>query len=135
MRAGAPAATIVGELTGYPERCDSRMAAAHAAHARAAAARDGGRLMAASDELAAIGTRLYAMEAAANAATVFLAGGRNDSARRAAARARELHLPGQGTVAPAIDGPGSDAIGLTVRETQIVELVRRGLSNAEIADS
>ena len=89
--------------------------------------------MAASDELAAIGTLVYAMEAAAQAATVFLADGRNDSARRAAARARELHVPGHGTVAPAIDGLGPDAIGLTVREAQIVERVGRGLSNAEIA--
>ncbi len=134
MRAGARAATIVGQLTGYADRCDSRMAAAHAAHARAAAARDGDRLMAASHELAAIGTLVYAMEVAAEAATVFLASGRNDSARRAAARARELHVPGQGTLAPVIDGLDSDAIGLTVRETQIVELVRRGLSNGEIAD-
>jgi ATP/maltotriose-dependent transcriptional regulator MalT len=134
MRAGAPAATIVGQLTGYVERCDSRMTAAHAAHTRSAAAHDGDRLMAASDELAAIGTLLYAMEAATDAATVFLTAGRNDSARRAAARACELHVPGQGTVAPAIDGLRSDAIGLTGRETQIVELIRRELSNAEIAD-
>ncbi len=134
MRAGARPSKVVGQLTGYADRCDSRMAAAHAAHTRAAAARDGDRLMAASDELAAIGTLVYAMEAAADAANVFLAGGRNDSARRAAARARELHVPGQGTVAPIIDGLGSDAIGLTVREAQIVERVRRGLSNTEIAD-
>jgi DNA-binding NarL/FixJ family response regulator len=134
MRAGAPATRVVGQLTGYADRCDSRMAGAHAAHTRAAAARDGDQLMAASDELAAIGTLVYAMEAATDAATVFLAGGRNDSARRAAARARELHVPGQGTVAPAIDGLGSEAIGLTVREAQIVERVGRGLSNAEIAD-
>jgi ATP/maltotriose-dependent transcriptional regulator MalT len=133
MRAGARAANVVRQLTGYADRCDSRMAAAHAAHTRAAAARDGDGLMAASDELAAIGTLVYAMEAAADAATVFLADGRNDSARRAAARARELHVPGHGTVAPVIDGLDSVATGLTVRETQIVERVRRGLSNAEIA--
>jgi DNA-binding CsgD family transcriptional regulator/tetratricopeptide (TPR) repeat protein len=133
MRAGAPATSIVGRLTAYAERCDSRMAAAHAEHTRAAAACDGDRLMAASDELAAIGTLVYAMEAAADAATVFLAGGRTDSARRAAARARELHVPGQGTLAPAIDGLGPEALGLTVREAQSVELVLRGFSNAEIA--
>ena len=134
MRAGARPSEIVGQLTGYADRCDSRMAAAHAGHARAAAARDGEGLMGASDELAAIGTLVYAMEAAAEAATVFLAGGRHDSARRAAARAHELHVPGQGTVAPTIDGLDSDAIGLTAREAQIVERVRLGLSNAEVAD-
>jgi DNA-binding CsgD family transcriptional regulator len=135
MRAGAPAATIVAELTGYADRCDSRMAAAHAAHVRAAAARDGDGLMAASDEFAAIGTLRYAMEAAAHAATAFLAAGHEDRARRALVRARELHVPGESADPPVVDGLDSDATSLTTREAQIVELVRRGMTNAEIADA
>ena len=134
LRAGASASTVTSQLTEYAQSSDSPMAAAHAAHCRAAAAHDGRGLMAASDELAAIGALLYAMEAAADAATVFLNDGFHDSARRAAARARELHVPSQGTSAPTIDGLDSDAITLTTREAQIAELVRRGLSNADIAD-
>jgi DNA-binding NarL/FixJ family response regulator len=52
--------------------------------------------------------------AESDAAVAFLGDGRNDSARPAAHRAQQLHLPGQGGSLPRIDG--------------------QGLSNAEIAD-
>jgi DNA-binding NarL/FixJ family response regulator len=76
----------------------------------------------------------YATEAAADAASAFARAGRQDSARRAAARSHELHARGQGGLAPPVDGVDTVAVSLTPREKQLVELATRGLSNAEIAD-
>jgi DNA-binding NarL/FixJ family response regulator len=126
---GAPA--VIASLAA---RCRSRLVAAFAAHAAGRAAHDGGALLRAADELAAIGARRYAVEAACEAASVFVAAGRSDSARRAAARAAELHAPDQGASLPIIDGLDATAVELTPRQAQLVELARRGLSNAEIAD-
>ena len=89
--------------------------------------------MAAADEFAAIGADRYAMEAAVDAAAAFVAEAREDSARRAAARARGLHAEGHGAPFPRIDGLDSVAIALTARESQMVELATKGLTNAEIA--
>jgi DNA-binding NarL/FixJ family response regulator len=134
MRAGASAASITGTQAALAERCCSRLVDAYAAHTAALAARDGAALLAAAEEMAAIGALRYGMEAAVDAAAVFVEAGRQDSARRAAARARDLHAPRQGGAFPDIDGLDSAAIALTAREAQIVELAGRGMSNAEIAD-
>ncbi len=132
LRCGsAPAAAHVQALAA---RCDARSADAYAAHAAARAAGDGAGLLAASADLEAIGMRRYAMEAAAEAAATFVRAGREDSARRAAARAGELHAAGQGADPPVVDGLGATATALTRREAQIAGLAGRGLSNAEIAD-
>jgi DNA-binding NarL/FixJ family response regulator len=128
FRAGAPAAEA---LDAFAARCESRMVNAYAAHA---GARDGAELLAAAEEMAAIGALRYAVEAASDAAAAFLAEGRQDSARRAAHRAQQWHLPDQGGVLPRIDGLDSTATALTRREAQLVELAAQGLSNAEIAD-
>jgi hypothetical protein len=98
FRAGAPAA---GALAAFAARCSSRMVSAYAAHA---AARDGAERLAAAEELAAIGALSYAVEAASEAAAAFLAEGRQDSARRAAHRAEQWHIPDQGGTLPRIDG-------------------------------
>lgn len=133
LRAGdaASAATMLEDLNG---RCVSRAVAAATAHARALVARDGTALAEAAEQLAALGARRVAVEAATDAATAFLADGRQDSARRAAALARELHLDGQGLDLPAVDGLDATATALTRREAQLVGLAADGLSNAEIAD-
>jgi DNA-binding NarL/FixJ family response regulator len=107
---------------------------AYAAHARALAPRDGETLLRVADEFAAIGALRYAMNAATQAASALVDAGRPDSARRAAARARELHVPDQGAEPPRIDGLDELAIGLTAREAQLVDLARKGLTNSEIAD-
>ncbi|HEY6522567.1 MAG TPA: LuxR C-terminal-related transcriptional regulator [Solirubrobacteraceae bacterium] len=131
LRAGAPAAPVLEELAA---RCESRLVSAYARHASAKAARDGAALLEAADEMAAIGALRYAVEAASDAAVAFIATGRQDSARRSAARARDLHLPDQGGELPPIDGLDATAVDLTPREAQLIELASQGLSNAEIAD-
>ena len=131
MRAGTPAAEPLQELAA---RCESRLVTAYARHAAARAARDGAALAEVAEEMAAIGAWRYAVEAAADAATAFVADGRHDSARRAAARSRELHVGGQGGELPAIDGLDTTAVELTPRESQLIDLASQGLSNAEIAD-
>jgi DNA-binding CsgD family transcriptional regulator len=131
LRLGAPAA---GVLEALAVGSGSRLVAACAAHARAKAAGTGAGLLAAAEEMAAIGARRYAVEGASDAAAAFVAEGRSDSARRAAARARELHIPGQGTELPGIDGLDATAVELTPREAQLIALASEGLSNAEIGD-
>jgi DNA-binding NarL/FixJ family response regulator len=131
LRAGAHAAA---QLERMATRSESRLTTAYAQHATAKAARDGAALMEAAEELAAIGALRYALEAATDAAQAFLSECRQDSARRAAARARQLHVPDQGAELPAIDGLGTAATELTRRESQLIDLARQGLSNADIAD-
>lgn len=131
LRAGAPAGPVLERMAA---RSESRLVSAYARHAAAKAARDGAGLIEAAEEMAAIGALRYAVEAASDAATAFLSVGRQDSARRAAARARELHDPDQGAELPRIDGLDATAVELTPREAQLIELARQGLSNAEIAD-
>jgi ATP/maltotriose-dependent transcriptional regulator MalT len=131
MRAGTPAAAQLRDLAA---RCESRLVTAYARHAAAQAAHDGAALAEVAEEMAAIGALRYAVEAAADAATAFVAAGRHDSARRATARARELHVPGQGGELPVVDGLDATAVELTPRESQLIELASQGLSNAEIAD-
>jgi DNA-binding CsgD family transcriptional regulator len=134
LRSGASAPEIAAELRRLTEYCDARLVAAYAAHAAALADRDGEAMLAAAEDLAAIGAEAYAMEAAAEAARRFLAEGRTDSARRSATRARELFATEQGGSAPVIDGLDGVATELTRREAQIAALAARGLSNQEIAD-
>jgi DNA-binding CsgD family transcriptional regulator len=131
LRAGAPAAPQLERMAG---RCQSRLVTAYAQHGSAKAAHDGAALMEAADEMAAIGALRYAVEAASDAAVAFLSEGRQDSARRAATRARQLHVPDQGAELPPIDGLDATAVDLTRREGQLVDLAREGLSNTEIAD-
>ena len=97
-------------------------------------AHDGARLLGAAGEFERIGALRYATEAAADAASAFVQAGRQDSARRAVVRARELFGHGQDGTLPRSIGVDREAVELTPREEQLVELASRGLSNAQIAD-
>jgi len=134
LRARAPARSIADELERLVARTDARLAAAYLALARALADGDGGALLEVSDELESMGVLRYAMEAAADAATTFAGAGREDSARRAAVRAHDLHTPEQGAQAPRIVGVDPTAVALTARETGRPRSARRGMTNAEIAE-
>lgn len=134
LRAGAPARRVADTLTAAAERSDSCLISAAAAHARAVAAGDGGALLDVAEVLERIGAVRNACEAAADAARIFLATGRQDSARRAAARSRALFIPGQGGWLPTIEGLDEAEVSLTRRESQLVDLAAHGLSNAQIAE-
>src|SRR4051794_9391965 len=134
IRAGAPAAAVAPAIAEAATRTDARLAGACATHAAALAARDAPGLLEAAATWHAIGADRYATIAAAAAASRFVAEGRHDSARRAAALARELHAAGQGAEPPVVDGVDGVTVGLTPRERQLAALAARGLSNAAIAE-
>ena len=134
LLAGSPATDAGCVLRDVAGRCDAPLLDAYAAHAEALAARSGATLLDVADRFASIGASRYGMVAASQAAHAYLEVGRDDLAREAAARARALHEPGQGTKPPEIDGLGPPATALTSRESQLVAHARQGLTNAEIAD-
>ena len=134
MRVGAPAREIVGRITAACERCDAPLVSARVAHVRHRAARDAKGLMETVDAFEQIGVPLYAAEAAAHAAELFVDAGRSDSARRAAGRAHELFPDDQGGTLGPIEGLDREVVELTRREAELVELASRGFSNHEIAE-
>ncbi|HEY6522561.1 MAG TPA: LuxR C-terminal-related transcriptional regulator [Solirubrobacteraceae bacterium] len=134
LRAGGRPAALAAELTELATRCDSALTTARGAYGAARAARDGEALLAASRQFAQIGALASAKDAAIDAAREFVAAGRQDSARRAAATARDLHPTDQGPEFPFVDGLSGIASDLSPREAQIAALAARGLSNHEIAD-
>jgi DNA-binding NarL/FixJ family response regulator len=134
MRAGKPARELAPELRRLRKRSDAPLTSAYAEHATARAASDARGMLKAAESFAALGATRYASEAAAHAAAAFAAEGRQDSARRAASRSRDLQPIGQGAGLLQIEGVDDTTIDLTPREAQMVELAARGLTNAEIAD-
>ena len=134
IRAGAPARQVDPLLAPLRAQCDSQLFLAYVDDASARAAADGAAVLACADEFEAIGALRHASECAAAAADIFADAGREDSARRAAARSHELHERCQGGSPPDMHGLEPDAFSLTDRERQFVELAAEGLTNAEIAD-
>jgi hypothetical protein len=73
------------------------------------------------------GALRYAGQAAAHAASSFIAEGQEGSARRAAAHSRRLFADGEGASQPPIDGLAGPATSLSAREAQLAELAAQGL--------
>jgi ATP/maltotriose-dependent transcriptional regulator MalT len=134
MRAGAPARRLAEPLENLRARCDAQLVAAYADHALALAADDGVALLRVTGVMEEIGALRYATEAAAHAADAFARESREDSARRAAARSRDLNDRGQRGLLPAMTELDVATLALTEREAQLVHMASDGLSNAEIAD-
>ena len=134
LRAGASVRRLVADLEEQSGRSDARLVALYAAHAKALAADDGPALLAVADDMEQIGALRYATEAAAHASDAFARRGRDDSARRAASRSRELHARGNGSPPPVLSGINDALVALTAREQQLAALAAQGFSNAEIAE-
>src|SRR5262249_55548046 len=104
MRCGAPARGLAARMDALRGRCDSRLANAYADHIATRAAGAATALLGSAAAFAGRGADLHAMEPAADAASASAAEGRQDSARRAAARSLELHARGQGGPPPQLVG-------------------------------
>jgi DNA-binding NarL/FixJ family response regulator len=134
MRAGAPARRLATSLQRLAARCDARLVSVHADHAAARAADSGPDLLRVADQMEQIGALRYATEAAAHAADALAREGRQNSARQAALRSRDLNARGQHSALPTMVELDNTAVKLTRRESQLVQLASRGLSNADIAE-
>jgi DNA-binding CsgD family transcriptional regulator len=131
VRFGA-AATVAPLLESLAGRVDAPLIGDMAAHARAAAAGDGDRLVAASSRLESAGALLYSADAALEAAAVY----ERTGARRLAGecRTRAMALARECGVS---DTPALDSLSLpnlTSREREVASLASSGLSNQDIAD-
>lgn len=95
--------------------------------------RNGPGLLEVSHDLEAMGDRIAAADAAAQAAMVF--GNENLRGSRLTASSRAAHLAAEcGAVTPAT-GRAAAPIPLTGREREIATLIRDGLSNKQIAET
>ncbi len=122
--AAAPLMRLAGEMEGD-------LVPVLGAHAQAAADRDARALEEVSRRFETLGADLYAAEASAQAARLYVPD-RPDLAHRAASRARSIARKCSGSRTPALRGLGGE--DLTARELQVAQLAAQGLASQEIAD-
>jgi len=131
VRVGGDPGQVRARLQQIAANTGAGMAVLWARQAAAAADADGAELVAVADDFERIGARIFAAEAAAQAAVALQAGASADARRRAEGHAARL-----------VNGCGARGLALvtnmrlsvlTAREQQTARLVAHGLSNAEIA--
>jgi DNA-binding NarL/FixJ family response regulator len=131
VRWGAPE-RAVDRLEELADVVQGRLVTVLAAHARAAASRDGAALDRVAGEFAGLGATLFAAEAAAHAAAAHRQAGAETAHRRSAGRAARLAA---GCPGACISGLAAlDVPALTPRERGVAELAAGGLPSAVIAD-
>jgi DNA-binding CsgD family transcriptional regulator len=126
------AATAAPQLTRLATRVDGQFAAIATAHAQALVAGDGTALLDAAERFAAVDALLVAAEAADAAARAHRAAGRDDSARRAAARLAVWLEQCEAARPPTLIAT-PEAAELTPREREIALLAAGGESSRQIA--
>jgi DNA-binding CsgD family transcriptional regulator/type II secretory pathway predicted ATPase ExeA len=115
-------------------RVDGPLPAAMVAMARAVAGRDGPALDAAAASFGALGTNLYAAEAAVMAADAHRRQGDAPAAARSDAAAHEWAQQCEGARSAILELRQPAVAVLTAREREIVQLAARGRSNRDVAD-
>ena len=130
VRVGGDPGRVAARLTEIADQAEAKMVDLWARQAGAAGDRDGAALETVSTAFERVGARLYAAEAAAQAAAAYAAGS-SDARRRTQARAARL-AAGCGAHGLVLVGAHRVA-GLTVREREIARHVANGLSNPQIA--
>jgi DNA-binding CsgD family transcriptional regulator len=132
LRVGGDAKRVAGRLEQIAAATRVPMAQLWARQATGARDHDAAALGAVAGGYEAIGARIYAAEAAAQAAIAHTRAGNSDASRREQARAARL-ATSCGAGGLTLVGT-MRTLGLTAREQQIARLVALGLSNAQIAE-
>lgn len=133
MRVGCVPGGVTTRLWTLARRSDSGLVAAYAAHADAAARRDGAALDSASTSFAAMGARLFAAEAAAEASAAHRSSGRRGAELQSAARSSAFAEACVGLDPDRVPAPAP--LPLSRREREVVALAGRGATNGQIASA
>lgn len=132
VRLGA-ADRVMDRLGALASACDGQLVPAFADHARALAAEDPRALQQNSVTFEAMGGRLLAAEAAAEACRSYRRAGRMASALAAGRRAKLLNARCGNVRTPALDDLEAE-LPLTRREREVAHLAVRGMTNRDIAE-
>jgi DNA-binding CsgD family transcriptional regulator len=127
------AVAVADQFAELAARCESPLLSARAGYVAGLATADPVRLDRTADEFERMGARLFAAEAAANAADLWRACGDQRRGTASASRAAALAEQCEGARTPALASTASVA-PLTPREREICFLATSGLTSKEIAD-
>jgi DNA-binding NarL/FixJ family response regulator len=128
------AAEAVERLETVADHVDGQLMPARLAHATALAKGDAEALDMVCEAFVALGGRLFAAEAASQAARLYDREGLRRRASASAQRARALAEGCEGAHTPALE-TSTEHVALTKREVEVAKLAARGLTSREIAET